>query len=62
MTFSGLFFSIYATWLTSNEYQRNRIFLVRDLSIDTTKKLVGICMSIVGGLLASETLLLAKSG
>ncbi|KAI8578362.1 hypothetical protein K450DRAFT_247536 [Umbelopsis ramanniana AG] len=62
ITLTGLVFSIYASWLISNDRRRSRLYILRDLPNDTMKKLVGICMSIVGGLLASETLLLAKSG
>lgn len=62
ITFSGLFFSIYVSWLSSNDQRRTRLIILRDLCSSTMNKLVGICMSVVGGLLASETLLLAKSG
>lgn len=62
ITLTGLVFSIYASWLISNDRRRSTLYILRDLPTDTMKKLVGICMSIVGGLLASETLLLAKSG
>ncbi|KAJ2955836.1 hypothetical protein NQZ79_g8215 [Umbelopsis isabellina] len=62
ITFTGLCFAIYATWASADEQRRSKVYVIRDLNPDTMKKTVAICMSVVGGLLASETLLLAKSG
>ncbi|RUS22485.1 hypothetical protein BC937DRAFT_88813 [Endogone sp. FLAS-F59071] len=62
ITFSGLIFSIYSAWVLADEQRKNRDKLFRDMELKRMKKAVGMCMSIVGGLMASETLLLAKSG
>ncbi|KAL1919414.1 uncharacterized protein VTP21DRAFT_2107 [Calcarisporiella thermophila] len=62
LTLIALCFSIYSSWLLNNEKQRIRVALFRSMSLKRMKKIVGMCMAGVGGLIASQTLLLAKSG
>ncbi|RUS23507.1 hypothetical protein BC938DRAFT_475032, partial [Jimgerdemannia flammicorona] len=61
ITFGGLIFGIYAAWVLADDQRKNRDKLFRDMELKRMKKAVGMSMSIVGGLMASETLLLAKS-
>ncbi|KAI9283194.1 hypothetical protein BY458DRAFT_427770 [Sporodiniella umbellata] len=63
LTFGGLFVSIWSSWEIDEKSRRG---LKRNLFINIDQKkmkhVVGLMFSIEGGLLASETLLLAKSG
>ncbi|OZJ04746.1 hypothetical protein BZG36_01793 [Bifiguratus adelaidae] len=64
LIFTLFVLAVYATWIVSDATQRrqskSRIF--RDTPPKKLKKAVGILTAIVGGMFASETLLLAKSG
>ncbi|RCH86693.1 hypothetical protein CU097_008866 [Rhizopus azygosporus] len=59
-TFGGLFFSIWSNWEIADTSRRLHLFA--NMNQRKMKHIVGLMFSIEGGLLASETLLLAKSG
>ncbi|PHZ16425.1 uncharacterized protein RHIMIDRAFT_61798 [Rhizopus microsporus ATCC 52813] len=59
-TFGGLFFSIWSNWEIADTSRRLHLFA--NMNQRKMKHIVGLMFSVEGGLLASETLLLAKSG
>jgi hypothetical protein len=59
LTFSGLMLAIWCHWAISDESKRP---LFVGMSPKKMRRMVGLMFSLDGGLLASETLLLAKSG
>ncbi|CAO3615868.1 unnamed protein product [Cunninghamella blakesleeana] len=60
ITFSGLALTIWSNWILSNESKKNHYF--SGISPKKMRKMIGLMFSLDGGLLASETLLLTKSG
>ncbi|KAI9262060.1 magnesium transporter NIPA-domain-containing protein [Sporodiniella umbellata] len=61
IVFSGLFVSIWSNWDIENRLETKRHFF-SNMGQKKMKHIVGLMFSVEGGLLASETLLLAKSG
>ncbi|KAI8099831.1 magnesium transporter NIPA-domain-containing protein [Halteromyces radiatus] len=59
VTFSGLAFAIWSRWAISDQLKRP-VFV--GMTTKKMRRMVGLMFSLDGGLLASETLLLAKSG
>ncbi|ORX50140.1 hypothetical protein DM01DRAFT_1325122 [Hesseltinella vesiculosa] len=59
VTFCGLAFAVWCSWLIT---ERSKRMIFSAVSPKKMRKLVGLMFSLEGGLLASETLLLAKSG
>ncbi|KAG2231096.1 hypothetical protein INT48_003465 [Thamnidium elegans] len=62
IAFSGLIISIWSNWAISDETRKSKSQIFRNMNQKKMKHIVGLMFSIEGGLLASETLLLAKSG
>lgn len=62
ITFTGLFFALYTRWVMAKEERRLKSRIYRRMRPKTLKKAAGLLFSLDGGMLASETLLLAKSG
>lgn len=62
IAFSGLIISIWSNWAISDETRKSKSQIFRNMKQKKMKHIVGLMFSIEGGLLASETLLLAKSG
>ncbi|KAI8976776.1 hypothetical protein BDB01DRAFT_305900 [Pilobolus umbonatus] len=62
IAFGGLFVSIWSNWAISDESRKRSSQLFVHMNQKKMKNIVGLMFSIEGGLLASETLLLAKSG
>ncbi|KAI8642785.1 magnesium transporter NIPA-domain-containing protein [Parasitella parasitica] len=62
IAFGGLFISIWSNWAISDETRKKKIQLFANMNQKKMKHIVGLMFSIEGGVLASETLLLAKSG
>ncbi|KAG2178211.1 hypothetical protein INT43_003464 [Umbelopsis isabellina] len=62
ITFTGLFFALYTRWVMAKEERRLKSKIYRRMKPKTLKKVAGLLFSLDGGMLASETLLLAKSG
>ncbi|CAG8452239.1 840_t:CDS:2 [Ambispora leptoticha] len=62
LTFGVLGVALYAYWFAKNEQRKKMHNYFRSLETKRLKKMVGMAMAGVGGMLASQTLLLAKSG
>ncbi|GAB5586526.1 hypothetical protein Unana1_01426 [Umbelopsis nana] len=62
ITFAGLFFALYTRWVMAKEERQMKSRLYRRIKPKTLKRIAGLLFSLDGGMLASETLLLAKSG
>jgi hypothetical protein len=62
LAFGGLFVSIWSNWALSDESRKHSSQVFSGMSHKKMKNIVGLMFSLEGGLLASETLLLAKSG
>lgn len=62
IAFGGLIISIWSNWAISDETRKSKSQIFRNMNQKKMKHIVGLMFSIEGGLLASETLLLAKSG
>ncbi|KAI8888447.1 hypothetical protein K501DRAFT_329807 [Backusella circina FSU 941] len=62
LAFGGLFVSIWSNWALSDESRKHQSQVFSGMSHKKMKNIVGLMFSLEGGLLASETLLLAKSG
>ncbi|CAJ0841648.1 15643_t:CDS:2 [Entrophospora sp. SA101] len=62
ITFSLFGIAIYIYWIITDEDRKRRDSYFRTIETNRLTKTVGMIMSGVGGLLASQTLLLAKSG
>lgn len=62
VTFAGLFFALYTRWVMAKEERKTKSRLYRRVKQKTLKRIAGLLFSLDGGMLASETLLLAKSG
>ncbi|KAI9300039.1 hypothetical protein BJ944DRAFT_244583 [Cunninghamella echinulata] len=60
ITFSGLALTIWSNWIFNNESKKDHYF--NGINPKKMRKMIGLMFSLDGGLLASETLLLAKSG
>ncbi|GAN03279.1 conserved hypothetical protein [Mucor ambiguus] len=60
--FGGLIISIWSNWAISDETRKRKSQIFATMNQKKMKHIVGLMFSIEGGLLASETLLLAKSG
>ncbi|CAG8499895.1 2031_t:CDS:2 [Diversispora eburnea] len=61
-TFSLFIVTIYIYWILSDENRKLKNIYLKNIKMDKLKKYVGVSMAAVGGLLASQSLLLAKSG
>lgn len=62
IAFGGLSISIWSNWAISDETRKRKSQVFATMNQKKMKHIVGLMFSIEGGLLASETLLLAKSG
>ncbi|CAO3700206.1 unnamed protein product [Rhizopus stolonifer] len=62
ITFGGLFISIWSSWEITDGSKKSKRQLFANMNQKKMKHIVGLMFSVEGGLLASETLLLAKSG
>ncbi|KAH8551382.1 hypothetical protein BGW37DRAFT_39040 [Umbelopsis sp. PMI_123] len=62
ITFTGLFFALYTRWVMAKDERKMKSRIYRRVKPKTLKKIAGLLFSLDGGMLASETLLLAKSG
>ncbi|KAG1474080.1 hypothetical protein G6F56_000572 [Rhizopus delemar] len=62
ITFGGLFISIWSSWEITDGSKKSKRQLFVNMNQKKMKHIVGLMFSVEGGLLASETLLLAKSG
>jgi hypothetical protein len=62
IAFGGLVFSLWSKWALSDNSRKRKSQIFTDMNERKMKRLVGLMFSIEGGVLASETLLLAKSG
>ncbi|KAI8091464.1 uncharacterized protein B0P05DRAFT_527671 [Gilbertella persicaria] len=62
IAFGGLFISIWSNWAISDESRKRKSQLFASMDQKKMKHIVGLMFSTEGGVLASETLLLAKSG
>ncbi|KAG2210061.1 hypothetical protein INT47_003497 [Mucor saturninus] len=62
IAFGGLTISIWSNWAISDESRKRKSQVFATMNQKKMKHIVGLMFSIEGGLLASETLLLAKSG
>ncbi|KAG1117597.1 hypothetical protein G6F42_013393 [Rhizopus arrhizus] len=60
--FGGLIISIWSNWAISDETRKRKSQIFATMNQKKMKHIVGLMFSIEGGVLASETLLLAKSG
>ncbi|KAK4517644.1 uncharacterized protein ATC70_000984 [Mucor velutinosus] len=60
--FGGLIISIWSNWAISDETRKRKSQIFATMKQKKMKHIVGLMFSIEGGVLASETLLLAKSG
>ncbi|OAD01058.1 hypothetical protein MUCCIDRAFT_164963 [Mucor lusitanicus CBS 277.49] len=60
--FGGLIISIWSNWAISDETRKRKSQIFASMNQKKMKHIVGLMFSIEGGVLASETLLLAKSG
>lgn len=60
IAFGGLFISLWSNWEMNDESRKRHLFA--NMNQKKMKHIVGLMFSVEGGLLASETLLLAKSG
>jgi hypothetical protein len=62
IAFGGLCISIWSNWAIVDEAQKQKIRFFTGMNKKKMKHVVGLMFSVCGGILASETLLLAKSG
>ena len=62
IAFGGLIISIWSNWATSEETRKKKSQIFATMNQKKIQHIVGLMFSIEGGVLASETLLLAKSG
>ncbi|KAI8389318.1 magnesium transporter NIPA-domain-containing protein [Blakeslea trispora] len=62
IAFGGLFISIWSNWAISDESRKRKSQIFSGMNQKKMKRVVGLMFSTEGGVLASETLLLAKSG
>lgn len=62
IAFGGLLFSLWSKWALSDDSKKRQSQIFTDMNQKKMKRMVGLMFSIEGGVLASETLLLAKSG
>lgn len=62
IAFGGLIIAIWSNWAIADETRKRKNHLFAGMNQKKMKHIVGLMFSIEGGVLASETLLLAKSG
>ncbi|KAI9007468.1 hypothetical protein CLU79DRAFT_778493 [Phycomyces nitens] len=62
ITISGLIFAIWSRWALADSSRKRRNPLFAGMKDKKMRRLIGLMFSLDGGMLASETLLLAKSG
>ncbi|KAI9315455.1 hypothetical protein BX666DRAFT_2028367 [Dichotomocladium elegans] len=62
ITFSGLIFAIWSRWILADDARKHNSPLFLNMKPKQMARVVGLMFSLDGGMLASETLLLAKSG
>lgn len=62
LTLSGLVFAIWSRWLLNDDSRKRNSQLFFNMKPKKMLRVVGLMFSLDGGMLASETLLLAKSG
>ncbi|KAI9495043.1 hypothetical protein BDB00DRAFT_267683 [Zychaea mexicana] len=62
ITFSGLIFAIWSRWVLADDSRKRNSQLFLNMKPKQMLRIVGLMFSLEGGMLASETLLLAKSG
>ena len=62
ITFSGLIFAIWSRWILADDNRKQNSQLFFNMKPKQMYRIVGLMFSLEGGMLASETLLLAKSG
>ncbi|CAG8467062.1 11264_t:CDS:2 [Diversispora eburnea] len=62
LTFGSFWIALYCYWILKNENRKMRNKIFKGIDSSRLKKMVGMTMAGVGGLIASQTLLLAKSG
>ncbi|KAG0169712.1 hypothetical protein DFQ30_003305 [Apophysomyces sp. BC1015] len=62
ITFSGLALAIWSRWALSDDSRKRTSQLFVGMKPKKMRRIVGLMFSLDGGMLASETLLLAKSG
>ncbi|KAI8148179.1 hypothetical protein BJV82DRAFT_550670 [Fennellomyces sp. T-0311] len=62
ITFSGLIFAIWSRWILGDDSRKRNSQLFFNMKPKQMLRIVGLMFSLEGGMLASETLLLAKSG
>lgn len=62
ITFSGLLFAIWSRWVLNDDKRKHQSHLFIGMKPKRMRRVVGLMFSLEGGMLASETLLLAKSG
>lgn len=62
LTFSGLVFAIWSRYILSDDSKKRNSQLFVGIKPKHMRRIVGLMFSLEGGMLASETLLLAKSG
>ncbi|KAI8988322.1 magnesium transporter, partial [Mycotypha africana] len=62
VAFGGLILSLWSKWSLTDENRRQKSQLFSSMDQKKMAQMVGLMFSIEGGVLASETLLLAKSG
>ncbi|KAG2227984.1 hypothetical protein INT45_012008 [Circinella minor] len=62
ITFSGLIFAIWSRWILADDNRKRNSQLFFNMKPKRMYRIVGLMFSLEGGMLASETLLLAKSG
>ncbi|ORX95453.1 hypothetical protein K493DRAFT_219136 [Basidiobolus meristosporus CBS 931.73] len=61
-TLGSFAFAVYVKRLMNNKEKKQKIRLFRSMETIRLLRLIGMCFACIGGLFASETLLLAKSG
>ncbi|KAI9246756.1 hypothetical protein BDA99DRAFT_526863 [Phascolomyces articulosus] len=62
ITFSGLVFALWSRWILADDRRKRNSQLFFNMKPKQMLRIVGLMFSLEGGMLASETLLLAKSG
>ncbi|KAI8376219.1 uncharacterized protein BYT42DRAFT_573821 [Radiomyces spectabilis] len=62
ITLSGMAFAVWSRWALADDARKRRNQLFSSMKPKKMRRLIGLLFSLVGGMLASETLLLAKSG
>ncbi|KAI7868066.1 magnesium transporter, partial [Spinellus fusiger] len=62
LTISGLLFALWSRWALADSARKRRNPLFSGMTDKQMRRLIGLMFSLEGGMLASETLLLAKSG